>query len=260
MSSPLAKEAPLPRLTTLRQDLFALVVVFLVALPLCMGVAIASGVPVAAGLFTGIVGGLVVGALAGSPLQVSGPAAGLAVIVLDIVQRFGVERLGIVVLIAGLLQVLAGTLRIGIWFRAVSPAVIKGMLAGIGVIIFSSQFHVMLDDKPSGNVLRDLISIPKGIAKAFTLNDYVSSDKRKFRSKHLELMTALRREQAEIAEQVRKLLPNPASEPEALAKELEVQIESKPEGWDELVEHQAKIAEKVTAINAVVRDFEADHD
>ena len=82
----------------------ASVVVFLVALPLCMGIAIASGVPVAAGLITGIVGGLVVGFLAGCPLQVSGPAAGLTVIVYEVVQNFGIEMLGLVVLMAGALQ------------------------------------------------------------------------------------------------------------------------------------------------------------
>ena len=102
----------------------------------------------AAGLITGIVGGILVGSLAGSPLQVSGPAAGLAVIVFEIVQRFGVEMLGIVVLLGGAMQLAAGVLKLGQWFRAVSPAVIKGMLAGIGVLIFASQFHVMVDDKP----------------------------------------------------------------------------------------------------------------
>ena len=68
-----------------RKDFLASLVVFLVALPLCMGIAIASGVPVAAGLITGIVGGLIVGSIAGAPLQVSGPAAGLTVIVYDLV-------------------------------------------------------------------------------------------------------------------------------------------------------------------------------
>ena len=101
--------------SNLRHDLLSSVVVFLVALPLCMGIAIASGTPVATGLITGIVGGLVVGVLAGSPFQVSGPAAGLTVIVFETVQRFGLEMLGLVVLVAGLLQLLAGALRLGPW-------------------------------------------------------------------------------------------------------------------------------------------------
>ena len=149
-------------------DALASVVVFLVALPLCMGVAIASGLPPAAGLITGIVGGIVVGAISGSPLQVSGPAAGLAVMVWQLVQEFGVATLGIIVILAGLLQVVAGLMKLGQLFRAVSPAVIHGMLAGIGVLIFASQFHVMLDDGPKGTGLQNLLSIPASILKAVT--------------------------------------------------------------------------------------------
>ena len=85
------------------KDAMASVVVFLVALPLCMGISIASGVPPTAGLITGIVGGIVVGFLAGSPLQVSGPAAGLTVLVWQIVQHHGLPMLGVIVLLAGLI-------------------------------------------------------------------------------------------------------------------------------------------------------------
>ena len=144
-------------------DVVASVVVFLVALPLCMGISIASGVPPALGLITGIIGGLVVGSLSGAPLQVSGPAAGLTVLVFEIIQDHGIEALGPVVLIAGLIQLVAGRLRMGQWFRAMSPAVIYGMLAGIGVLIFASQFHVMLDDKPGSSGIQNLISIPSAI-------------------------------------------------------------------------------------------------
>lgn len=150
---------------TFKQDLLASVVVFLVALPLCLGIAIASGMPPAAGLVTGIVGGILVGAFAGCPLQVSGPAAGLAVLVYEIVQKHGPETLAIVVLIAGLLQVAAGLLKAGQIFRAISPSVIFGMLAGIGVLIFGAQFHVMVDDKPRASGLQNLLSIPESIYK-----------------------------------------------------------------------------------------------
>jgi MFS superfamily sulfate permease-like transporter len=145
------------------KDLLASVVVFLVALPLCMGIAIASGLPPAMGLITGIIGGLVVGAIAGSPLQVSGPAAGLAVIVWELVHTHGIGMLGVIVLLAGLIQMAAGALKLGQWFRAVSPSVIYGMLAGIGVLIIGSQFHVMLDDKPKGGGLANLMAIPQAI-------------------------------------------------------------------------------------------------
>lgn len=154
-----------------RRDALSSVVVFLVALPLCMGIAIASGVPPAAGLVTGIVGGLVVGMLSGAPLQVSGPAAGLTVIVWDLVQAHGLGPLGWIVLVAGGIQLLAGLAGLGQWFRAVSPAVIHGMLAGIGVLIFSSQFHVMVDDAPRGSGLANLIGIPEAIYKGFVPAD-----------------------------------------------------------------------------------------
>ena len=150
---------------TLTKDFLASIVVFLVALPLCMGIAIASGVPPALGLITGIIGGLVVGSLAGSPLQVSGPAAGLAVIVYELVQKNGLEMLGPIVLLAGLMQLIAGLLKWGQYFRAVAPPVIYGMLAGIGVLIFAGQFHVMVDDKPRGSGIQNLLAIPEAIYK-----------------------------------------------------------------------------------------------
>jgi MFS superfamily sulfate permease-like transporter len=150
---------------TFGRDLLASAVVFLVAMPLCMGIAIASGVPPALGLITGIVGGLVVGFLAGSPLQVSGPAAGLTVIVWDLVQQHGVSAIGPIVLAAGALQVAAGLLKWGQYFRAVAPPVIYGMLAGIGVLIFVSQFHVMVDDAPRGSGLQNLLAIPEAVYK-----------------------------------------------------------------------------------------------
>ncbi|MFM1942361.1 MAG: hypothetical protein RI897_1343 [Verrucomicrobiota bacterium] len=147
------------------REFSASIVVFLVALPLCMGIAIASGVPPALGLVSGIIGGLVVGMIGGAPLQVSGPAAGLAVLVWQFVERFGLGALGIVVVGAGLLQVLSGWLKLGRWFRAVSPAVIQGMLAGIGVLIFASQFHVMVDDSPKSSGWLNLLTIPSALMK-----------------------------------------------------------------------------------------------
>lgn len=155
------------------KDLLASVVVFLVALPLCMGISIASGMPPTAGIITGIIGGIVVGLIAGSPLQVSGPAAGLSVLVLQLVQnpQIGFELIGVVVLFAGLLQLTAGILKLGQWFRAVSPAVIHGMLAGIGILILVAQFHVMLDGKPLGTGLQNLAGIPGALMDAISVGD-----------------------------------------------------------------------------------------
>lgn len=152
----------------LGNDAMASVVVFLVALPLCMGVSIASGVPPTSGLITGIIGGLVVGLVAGSPFQVSGPAAGLTVLVWQLVQQHGLPMLGVIILIAGILQLAAGLLKLGQWFRAVSPAVIHGMLAGIGLLILTAQFHVMLDGKPIGKGIDNLLAIPAALNKAIT--------------------------------------------------------------------------------------------
>jgi MFS superfamily sulfate permease-like transporter len=142
------------------RDFTASVVVFLVALPLCMGIAVASGVPAEKGLITGIIGGVIVGFLAGSPLQVSGPAAGLAVIVFEIVQRFGLGMLGPILVLAGIIQLAAGALRLGQWFRAISPAVVHGMLAGIGLLIVVGQIHVLFGDGPGPHGLQNLLAIP----------------------------------------------------------------------------------------------------
>lgn len=150
------------------RDLLGSIVVFLVALPLCMGIAIASGMPPAAGLISGIVGGLVVGLIAGSPLQVSGPAAGLAVLVFELVREHGVIALGPVVLLAGLIQVAAGLCRVGIWFRMTSPAVVAGMLSGIGILIVASQAHVMLDAKPMARGLENFAAFPAALKQAFS--------------------------------------------------------------------------------------------
>lgn len=154
----------------LAKDAMASVVVFLVALPLCMGVSIASGVSPTSGLITGIVGGIVVGVLAGSPLQVSGPAAGLTVLVWQLLQEHGLPMLGVIVLFAGLIQLAAGLLKLGQWFRAVSPAVIHGMLGGIGVLILSAQFHVMLDGKPIGKGIDNLLAMPTALIQVVSEN------------------------------------------------------------------------------------------
>ncbi|MER7169438.1 SulP family inorganic anion transporter [Micromonospora sp. NPDC000207] len=134
---------PRPDWGTLRADLPASIVVFLVALPLCVGVAVASGVPAELGLVTGVVGGLLVGALPGSSLQVSGPAAGMTVLVAEAVDDFGLAGLGTIVLACGLLQIALGLFRLGRWFRAISVAVVQGMLAGIGLLLIAGQLYVL---------------------------------------------------------------------------------------------------------------------
>ncbi|WP_051881296.1 SulP family inorganic anion transporter [Parvularcula oceani] len=145
---------------SLARDVAASFVVFLVAIPLCLGIALASGVPAELGLMTGIIGGIAVGMAGGQPLQVSGPAAGLAVIVFDIVQDYGVEALAPILLLAGAMQLVGGFFRLGRFFRGVSPAVISGMLAGIGVLIVAGQIHVLFADSPRAHGLDNLAAIP----------------------------------------------------------------------------------------------------
>lgn len=152
----------------LKSDLPASIIVFLVALPLCIGIASASGAPPALGLITGIVGGLVVAVFSGSPLQVSGPAAGLFVLVAQVIDELGIALLGLVVLGAGLIQVTAAWMKLGNYFRAVSPAVIQGMLSGIGVLILTSEFHKMVDDHDAAQPWLDQ-GWAKGIANLMSI-------------------------------------------------------------------------------------------
>ncbi|MBA3314965.1 MAG: SulP family inorganic anion transporter [Planctomycetota bacterium] len=199
--------------TVLRHDFAASFVVFLVALPLCMGIAQASGVPVAAGIITGIVGGIVVGCLAGSPLQVSGPAAGLTVLVFGFVREHGLPALGIVVLLAGAIQLTAGLLRLGQWFRAVSPAVIRGMLSGIGVLIFASQFHLMVDDRPKEGGVANLITIPEAVVKGFRIPELAPAEARGVRTQYLHRFSELHEHQEEVRELVaERVSDNPSPE------------------------------------------------
>jgi MFS superfamily sulfate permease-like transporter len=149
-------------------DLLASVTVFLVALPLCLGIAVASGMPPAAGIVSGFVGGVLVGCFAGCPLQVTGPAAGVAVMVEQTVHDLGVGGLGVVVLLAGAFQILAGRARLGRWFQAVSPSVVEGMLAGIGVLIMAGQVHVALDRQAQPSALRNLVALPDALLQAVT--------------------------------------------------------------------------------------------
>lgn len=126
-------------LGNLRSDLPAGVVVFFVAIPLCLGIALASGAPLFAGLIAGIIGGLVVGAISNSALGVSGPAAGLAVIVLHAIEDLGFEAFLLAVVISGGFQILLGIARAGVLSYFFPSAVIRGMLSGIGLTIILKQ-------------------------------------------------------------------------------------------------------------------------
>lgn len=132
-------------LNTLRQDIPAGLVVFLVALPLCLGIAQASGLPPFVGLLTGVIGGLVVTTFSPSKFAVSGPAAGLVTIVTGAIETLGsFSALLLALMIAGVLQFLLGALRAGRFISLVPGSVIKGMLAAIGILLIIQQIPVAL--------------------------------------------------------------------------------------------------------------------
>src|SRR3954467_2478995 len=122
-------------------DFSAAVVVFLVALPLCLGIALGSGAPLFSGIIAGMVGGIVIGSLSGSQLSVSGPAAGLTVIVAAAIIKLQVyEAFLLAVVLAGFIQLVLGFVKAGVIGDYIPNSVIKGMLAAIGLILILKQF------------------------------------------------------------------------------------------------------------------------
>lgn len=142
----------------LKTDIPSGLVVFLVALPLCLGIALASGAPFFSGIISGIVGGIVIGALSNSQLSVSGPAAGLAALVLGAITAIGDFRLFLcAVLIAGILQILMGIAKLGGIANYIPSSVIKGMLTSIGILIIAKQIpHAFGYDKDDKGNLTEL--------------------------------------------------------------------------------------------------------
>jgi MFS superfamily sulfate permease-like transporter len=124
----------------LSNDIKAGVTVFLVAIPLCLGIALASGAPVISGMIAGIIGGIIVGALSGSPLSVSGPAAGLVAVVLAAITALGSFQIFLLaVVFSGIIQIVLGYFKAGIIAHYIPYSVIKGMLAAIGIILIFKQ-------------------------------------------------------------------------------------------------------------------------
>ncbi len=156
------------RPSRLSDDLTASLVVFLVALPLSIGIAVASGAPIRAGLVAAIVGGIVVGLSGGAPLQVSGPAAGLTVMVYGYVEQFGFAATCAITVVAGAIQVLAGSARIARAALAISPAVLQAMLAGIGVLITLGQLHVLFGGAPQSSAWANLGALPHTLSNVNT--------------------------------------------------------------------------------------------
>lgn len=154
---------------TMRQNVISSFIVFLVALPLCLGIAVASGVSPEKGIISGVIGGIVVGLFGGAPLQVSGPANSLIVIVAEAVNDIGLTGLSFAVILAGIAQIVAGLVGAGRLAKLFPVAVTKGLMAGFAILIFASQAHVMLDGKPHAKFLENMSSLIPAIKEQFSL-------------------------------------------------------------------------------------------
>ena len=168
-------------LKNLKADIPASIVVFFVALPLCLGIALASGAPLFSGLIAGIVGGIIVGALSGSAIGVSGPAAGLAAIVLVAIGELGsFENFLLAVVLGGVIQIIFGLLKAGVIGYYFPSSVIKGMLTGIGIIIVIKQipyffgYDKALAANASLNEMFDFISLGSTIIACIGLGILVT--------------------------------------------------------------------------------------
>ncbi|GER58072.1 membrane protein [Patiriisocius marinus] len=160
-----------------KSDIPASIVVFFVALPLCLGIALASGAPLFSGLIAGIIGGVVVGSLSGSPLGVSGPAAGLAAIVLTAIGSLGgFENFLLAVVLGGVIQIIFGFLKAGVIGYYFPSSVIKGMLTGIGIIIILKQIPHFFgyDADPEGDFAFFQIDGENTFSEIFNTFNFIS--------------------------------------------------------------------------------------
>ncbi|MET9320811.1 SulP family inorganic anion transporter [Streptomyces sp. NPDC003038] len=148
----------------LSADLSASIAVFLIALPLSLGIALATGAPLQAGLVAAAVGGIVAGRFGGAPLQVSGPAAGLTVVTAELIQHYGWRTTCAITVLAGFCQLGLALLRTARSALMVSPAIVHGMLAGIGVTIALAQLHIVLGGTPQSSAVANVQGLPGQLA------------------------------------------------------------------------------------------------
>ncbi|WEH40496.1 bifunctional SulP family inorganic anion transporter/carbonic anhydrase [Streptomyces sp. AM 2-1-1] len=153
------------RLRVTAADLSASITVFLIAVPMSLGLAVAMDAPLEAGLISAALGGIVAGLIGGTPLQVSGPSAGLTVVTAELIQVYGWRTTCAITIGAGLLQILLGSLRTARGALAVSPAIVHGTLAGIGVAIALAQLHIVLGGSPQSSAVQNALSLPEQLAR-----------------------------------------------------------------------------------------------
>ncbi|MEU9994341.1 SulP family inorganic anion transporter [Streptomyces sp. NPDC050848] len=161
-------DGPARRFRIAGADVSASIAVFLIALPLSLGIALATGAPLQAGLVAAAVGGIVAGRFGGSPLQVSGPAAGLTVVTAELIQRYGWRTTCAITVLAGLAQLGLSALRVARTALAVSPAIVHGMLAGIGVTIALAQLHIVLGGTPQSSAVDNVLGLPAQLTDVHT--------------------------------------------------------------------------------------------
>ncbi|MER5772959.1 SulP family inorganic anion transporter [Streptomyces sp. NPDC002039] len=162
--APTPPPAPPVSIKSFPADLSASIAVFLIALPLSLGIALATGAPLQAGLVAAAVGGIVAARLGGAPLQVSGPAAGLTVVTAELIQRYGWRTTCAITVLAGCCQLGLAFLRTARSALMVSPAIVHGMLAGIGVTIALAQLHIVLGGTPQSSAVANVQGLPSQLA------------------------------------------------------------------------------------------------
>ncbi|EST38842.1 hypothetical protein N566_05150 [Streptomycetaceae bacterium MP113-05] len=145
-------------------DFSASITVFLIALPLSLGIALTAGAPLQAGLVAAAIGGIVGGRLGGAPLQIGGPAAGLTVVTADLINVYGWRTTCALTVGAGVVQLVLGRLKVARSVLVVSPAIVHGMLAGIGVTIALAQLHIVLGGSPESSAVANIAALPSQLA------------------------------------------------------------------------------------------------
>lgn len=150
-----------------RSDVLASLVIVCIAVPLSLGIAMASGMPPLSAITAAIIGGILVGFMTGAPIVVSGPAAGLAAIVFTYAHDYGVTGVYTITILAGIIQLVLGSLRMGRYIALMPKAILEGVLSAIGVSILLGQLHVLMGQKMPGKVLSNLTGLPHSLSQVF---------------------------------------------------------------------------------------------